>query len=158
MVRSSCPQVVLTIIRVMWYRLSAVYGLMRGELLSNSAATGVHQQSISRTFQSIDLSQLVVSSRERSMDQNVLDIHRLLMNSSGWYTLLLNNFPLIVRVFAYVSFPVSLKIHRLIAICKRTPTAEHTYKHSNKMHWGRALVRHSLSKLNWWVKSNSAVM
>ena len=32
---------------------------MRGNLLSDNTATGVHQQSISRTFQSVDLSQLV---------------------------------------------------------------------------------------------------
>ena len=58
-------------------------GVNEGKLLSNSAGTGVHQQSISRIFRSVDLSQLVynrhlqlsvVFQLRRSTDRNVLDI------------------------------------------------------------------------------------
>ena len=56
--------------------------VMRGQLLSDNAAAGTHQQSISRTFRSVDLIQLiqliqlifVVYHLKRSTNQNVLDI------------------------------------------------------------------------------------
>ena len=43
---------------VILYRLIAAQ-LMRGKLLSNCTAAGVNKQSISRTFQFVDLYQLV---------------------------------------------------------------------------------------------------